>query len=300
MNESDPLLRRIQGDWTEVSSAWRKTKRSLNPKSVHDLRVTIRRLSASLSVLHSIIDDDRIVEVQRQFKKVQKRLGPLRDVQVQIASTKRWRRPASIRRFGNSLERFEKREGKRVLKILTGRRRKKLRRLLHRTETRTGSVLMNTSPALVFDKVSAAARTRLEELQKARAQLIASDPSSLHELRISAKKLRYLLESSEPLLGPVSKEQQQLLRNYQSELGAIRDMQVLEGKLREWAQGQDEGISRTVERRCRSLSQRRASRTNKFLETLHSSELLKTPFTELTHDTPLSETLWVAIEEDHS
>ena len=139
-------------------------------------------------------------------------------------------------------------------------------------DTHTAAMLRKTSRTVVVKKVRASVRTRYDDFQGIRANLVVSDPTSFHTLRVSTKLLRYSIESAETILGAVPKEQLQTLRNYQSELGAIRDMQLLEIRLRQWAEEQNEVTRREISQRCRSLSQRRALRMERFLKDANRRE----------------------------
>ena len=54
-SDAGPILTSLEQHWNELSADWRKTRADLNAKSVHDLRVAARRLTASLALLHSVL-----------------------------------------------------------------------------------------------------------------------------------------------------------------------------------------------------------------------------------------------------
>jgi CHAD domain-containing protein len=187
---------------------------------------------------------------------------------VQLAQIRKWKTPPAIRRFRTSLKRAETAQRKRVLQLLAGRRKKKLQTLLRKTEEKIAAQLKLTSPARIIERTERTVQTRSGDLESTRANLVASDPSSLHALRVSAKKLRYSLESAEPVLGSASKEQLRFLKNCQLALGEIRDMQLLTDTLREWARDQKDATREAAGQRCLRISKRQAVRLQRFLQTL--------------------------------
>jgi len=67
-------------------------------------------------------------------------------------------------------------------------------------------------------------RTRLDELRSlAPAALEPSASTAQHDLRIAAKRLRYLLEIVEPCFGPEAKAARDAAKQLQSVLGEIHD-----------------------------------------------------------------------------
>jgi CHAD domain-containing protein len=71
-------------------------------------------------------------------------------------------------------------------------------------------------------------RTRLDELRSlAPAALEPSAATAQHDMRIAAKRLRYVLEIAGPCLGPEAKEARDAAKRLQSVLGEIHDCDVM-------------------------------------------------------------------------
>lgn len=71
-------------------------------------------------------------------------------------------------------------------------------------------------------------RTRLDEmLSLAPAALEPSAATVQHDLRIAAKRLRYVLEITEPCFGPEAKAARDAAKRLQSVLGEIHDCDVM-------------------------------------------------------------------------
>src|SRR4051812_14740573 len=59
------------------------------------------------------------------------------------------------------------------------------------------------------------------------AALVPANVEQLHDMRIAAKRLRYLLELSEPLFGPPARKAAKVVKGLQDLLGEIHDCDEL-------------------------------------------------------------------------
>src|SRR5213594_4226786 len=84
MKRTAELASSFNRSWKQFSDTWKRTRTHASEKSVHDLRVSTRRLIATLELARVLSNRKDIAKVQRHFKKVLKSMGPLRDVQVQL------------------------------------------------------------------------------------------------------------------------------------------------------------------------------------------------------------------------
>jgi CHAD domain-containing protein len=112
----------------------------------------------------------------------------------------------------------------------------------------------------------------------------AQDPAAvktLHDLRIAAKRLRYLLELTGPsCLGPSSQRLVKDLRGLQDVLGEIHDCDVQLPRLRELARAAPEEQARGL----RSLAIHFATRRAELFERFHARwPELERAFTPLSH-----------------
>ncbi len=194
MKEASPILGQIEKQWKRFASGWKKTKHRREVKGVHALRGATRRLTALLVLLQSIVDDDRIEQIQRQFKKLQKRLGPIRDAQVQLLRIHR-KSPESLKPLERSLKKVEHKRDQKLKKHLTTRRRRELRQKLKGVEREARRALKSASAIAIHNKVRPVIAAAVDELAAAQAAVSMSDLASLHALRRAARQLRYLLES---------------------------------------------------------------------------------------------------------
>src|SRR5262245_26913325 len=109
MTPAEKLGSSLDKLWNEFSDAWRKARDQGSEKSIHDLRVRTRRLISTLEISRVLSRRPEIAKLQRQFKKVLKSTGDLRDVQVQIENTSEMRKSDLLEDFRRSLKRRERR-----------------------------------------------------------------------------------------------------------------------------------------------------------------------------------------------
>src|SRR5262245_50750125 len=109
MNHTDELLCSFDRSWDEFSAAWKKARAKASEKPIHDLRVSTRRLIATLELATALTKRQEIGDLQRRFKKVLRSMGPLRDIQVQLEQLSHMRQTPLMIDFKKTLERKEKR-----------------------------------------------------------------------------------------------------------------------------------------------------------------------------------------------
>ena len=126
MKRTGEFVSSFNRSWKRFSEAWENTRRNASEKAVHDLRVNTRRLIAKLELARVLSNRKGIARVQRHFKKVLKRIGPLRDVQVQLDNISGMRKGQVISDFRRRLQR---RESEEIQKIQSALKRDKKRRL---------------------------------------------------------------------------------------------------------------------------------------------------------------------------
>src|SRR5215468_5078835 len=114
MKRGADLLSSFDRSWKEFSEAWKNARSKASEKSIHDLRVKTRRLIAVLELAQALSSRNHIDKLQRRFKKVLKRMGPLRDLQVQLGNVTQIRQGRFIADFKDGLQRRERREVKRI------------------------------------------------------------------------------------------------------------------------------------------------------------------------------------------
>ena len=198
LNHLDKLL-------TELQENVPKALKDFDIDGIHDARVATRRLKAAMELLAPVLSDDHRKEFEKVLKKIRRRLGPLRDMDVMLehlskladhathGNTAQWL--AAQLEHRRDLARLESLEGPRSADVLA-----KLGSWWHvREEVIEAHEAIDTLVAqslhLQFDEFTEKANGLIRQMDAAgESDHARQDP---HELRIAGKLLRYTLELAE-------------------------------------------------------------------------------------------------------
>src|SRR5215472_6497357 len=97
----------LDTSWKAFSEAWKKARAKASEKSIHDLRVSTRRLVATLDLTQALSKNDQIAKLEGRFKRVLRGTGTLRDLQVQLLNVSQMRQSGLIVDFKRTLQRRE-------------------------------------------------------------------------------------------------------------------------------------------------------------------------------------------------
>ena len=209
---------------------------------LHDLRVSMRRARSAISQLDGVLPGDAR-ELTCELKWIGGITGPCRDLDVYLLEmpASRAMLPEALRDDLAPLERH----------IRTARSRAR-RRVARALRSERFGRLMGTWTAVAADTDTAGARRAdrpigdlaASRIRKAHRRIVrrgkglGEDPpaAALHQLRIDAKKLRYLLEFFGELFDPARVDALvKELKRLQDLLGGFNDMDVQRRRLREFA-----------------------------------------------------------------
>jgi CHAD domain-containing protein len=230
----NPLLKTADDYRGDLRKAWNNARTRLDEESIHDLRVATRRMNSALLLLETVLEEDRSSKARRRTKRVMKKLGPLRDIQVQITLVKKWKASTRVTRFLQWLEETEQRHRRGVRDYLATDRRKKVLREVKDFQRKAEKRLKDMPQASVTARLTAAIAQQRRNVETALQNVVASDPASLHALRIASRKLRYCLEAAAKAVGTPHRSEVEKLRQKQTELGHERDLHLLDEKYKEW------------------------------------------------------------------
>jgi CHAD domain-containing protein len=221
----------------ETLAEWDVALRRDQPRSVHQMRVTMRRLRSMLAVSRRLLDREVTEPVREGLAGVAAALGVVRDDEV-------------LR--GNLTALFEEADAsgiaagrRRVLTVLANEERAHRAAMQKAIDSESYVALWASLRALLLDPpfTDAAARSPRKELGKAvrktwerldghRDELAAMGPGresdeTVHELRKSAKRLRYAVdEAGSVLSSSASEEMAHRLKRFQEHAGSLRDDQL--------------------------------------------------------------------------
>src|SRR5262249_41889715 len=157
------------------------------------------------------------------FKKVLKGMSPLRDVQVQLESVSHMKQIDLLVAFRRSLKRRERREIQNIQNELKrGRRRRRLTDAVKVVPSELSRLHESFGDDRIRSSVERVLAFRRNEFLKAERQfhrLQPIDEQALHEMRIALKRLRYIVEAAQPVIGPSAKKRARKMQGFQQLMG---------------------------------------------------------------------------------
>lgn len=216
-----------------------------DPEALHDLRVAVRRLRAAERAFGDGLPEKLAATLRDDLRWLGRELGVVRDLDVQIARVEAFAAamPAPLRPgFAGLLGHLRDRRTADRTGMLAALDSDRYFGLLQRLErfadgrTRVPARGAGAAPvaALAAERIGKAFR-RLRK--QGRAVHGEPTPEQLHELRIRAKRLRYLLEFFGPLAGAPAARAAKRLARLQDLLGDYNDAMTTPGFVQEYVDG---------------------------------------------------------------
>jgi CHAD domain-containing protein len=227
-----------------------KILRSENPDQIHDLRVASRRLQAVVDVLTVAPASSSVRRLRRKIKRSRVVFSDVRncDVMIERIETRLKRRHAGRREAWMAVLEYvrERRSGactpalRKLSKLNFGRVYVRLQSFLasppeaaqanghgHALSVATGDVLLKSRLTAELEKAWRRFRTELTQSQQ------SLSGQAIHQARIAAKRLRYLVEVMDEFQIPGSRDTAKWLRQVQQYLGDWHDRDVEEQMIAE-------------------------------------------------------------------
>jgi CHAD domain-containing protein len=221
---------------------------SLDTEFLHDFRVTVRRTRSLLRQIRHVFPPSVVNHFSIEFSWIGRLTGPLRDIEVLLLALRE--RPedtcaGDMELLTAVLGQSRRLEHQKLVEALDSDRYRKL--LSDWEEFLTGSETRDQRPRNAERPLAHLISRRASRLSERIADGASSvdkhtDAVRLHELRIQAKKLRYLLDATPGLFDRVDLEVVLgALKKLQRVLGDFNDAQVQESRLLECAQELGDG-----------------------------------------------------------
>ncbi len=232
-------------------------------EALHDMRVAIRRLRNLLKAFRRILPRPEADALEARFRRLSKKLGPARDMDVWMRTLK------SMRVF----ERDGGREFSRRQREVQKRRREAARRVVTAPSTRALNAdfrLFLDQPAgeasdITLEKLAARAIRKSLDRVMERSRLPASFPArSAHLLRIACRRARYMAEFFAETPGKPAARLARRLKAVQDVLGDVHDCDICLNHLR-GAPLQPPGLAAELARRRRAHVARFGKAWNRLL-----------------------------------
>jgi CHAD domain-containing protein/CYTH domain-containing protein len=223
-----------------------------DPEGLHDFRVAIRRLRSCLRAWHSVLSDGLTPRILQRLRRLARATSESRDLEVHLAwvaaqdpELREYQKPG-VRWLEERLRRRQERASRRLARALERHYvpvDAKLRRRLAVYQATLDPRPLSAAAAL------APLMLRLAGELEARLALVESisDEARAHDVRIAAKRLRYLLDPFAPELDGAPAIVAQL-KSLQDMLGRLHDAHVFAAELADSLEGAAVEQARRVSR----------------------------------------------------
>jgi CHAD domain-containing protein len=264
-------LRRLLAMWRVHEPG---ARRGEDPEELHQLRVTARRIDATLGLFKRQLPAS-LVHARRTTKAVLRNLGAARDLDVQLSELAHYcaRLPEEERAAAEPL--------RARLESERSRARARLGRALDSEPTRRwletltlactdGSAPSGGDPATLV--MPQRVRRRFRKLRRSVGKLRAKSPmEAYHQVRRRAKQLRYATECGAGMFGKPAEELLKALRRLQDRLGAQQDAYMAQHRLAVLAADPASGLPPATLFLMGRLAEHHARRTSQAHRTLSRS-----------------------------
>ena len=219
------LLAAFDERWGKFHAQYKACRTEFSDDAVHDLRVAARRMLAVLGAARALAPHPRVRKAHRAVKDLIDDMDKLRDTQVMLVEiSKTIETLPELKSFQDFLTRRESKLMKAAQKRIKqkgfsdlSKRIKKIRENLEEEEQKDGQ----------FNERLLEAVTKAHSLAgQAYGQVDALQVASIHRLRLTFKKFRYLVEMAHPLIEDFPIANFKKMHDYQSMMGNIQDAEV--------------------------------------------------------------------------
>ena len=218
------LLAALDKRWKNYRAQLKRCRAEFSNEAVHDLRVAARRMLALVQLLNSIAARPRLQKLNRAFKDQLNQFDDLRDTQVMLAEiSETIKELPQLQKFQYHLQIVEED----LLKTL----RKKLKVIdlfdvSKRIRKTRESLETNSDDELALQTLQAVDHAFLVTKQR-HSWIDSAQSATIHRVRIAFKAFRYMVEIIQPLLKDFPPDNLKQMKDYQSLMGEIQDVEVI-------------------------------------------------------------------------
>ncbi len=227
-----------------------------DPEGIHQMRVSLRRMSSALAVFRSVIPRKITRAFFKEMRWAAKTLDRARDLDVYITENLLFKNTKQEGKMRKLAMKHRERAYDQVTDFVHGKRYTKLGDELHHwLETQGWRVDLSDEQREVLEgnitpfSSEVLDRQRIHVVEDGR-NIESLESESLHQLRIDCKKLRYTAEFFAPLYGDLMKDFVGHLQRLQDLLGTLHDTAVMPGLQKDLLKGKK---NRNLKRYARRL-----------------------------------------------
>jgi CHAD domain-containing protein len=222
------LANRVKMERRRYRKRLKRCSHHFSESAVHDLRVEIRRLLALLNLLRKLHYLGPLKKIRKVFKQRLDAFDELRDTHVQLSLLKPLEGQFPAARELTALLRQCKRQLTDELRqeVQTAKPARLMRKL-KAVEKQLRKMPAKMPREAARKTVLAALRKAYDRVVKLRRRIHPNHLVTIHRTRVAFKNFRYVCESLRPFLPGLKKEGFGRMRDYQTLMGNIQDMEML-------------------------------------------------------------------------
>jgi len=261
------IIQALDTRWNEYLVCLKRYQETASGKSVHDLRVSIRRLTTTIDLIDRFNPDNIVRQARVKLKAQLSDLSLLRDVHVEMVRVRRFLKELpEMKAFYEELRTRESKYLKSAKKIPWKSDRRFVETAVNRAKIRLNARRATTSVEDSRKIVDAAMDISFDNLSKKLGNVTPTDYSSIHRVRLAFKPVRYTLEMLQPVLG-LEIRQIRTATFLARLMGQIQDLEVLMKDLVEFKWKQDNVLGAVMEIWL-ELERRKIAATERFLRSM--------------------------------
>lgn len=233
---SEAAVKVLKVNFARLKTREAGTRRGVDPEELHDMRVAARRMGAAWHVFASAFKPGKTKKIRQRLEVITDRLGSARDLDVLSEGLDAYRLALgdgngasldplkSVWRHQRSVARDSL-----VRELDSGRYEtfvKEMGEFLQTGAQSASTLTVPTAPHRVRDRAPSEIWAAYEAVRAYELVLPWADIETLHDLRLTSKKLRYALEFFGEALGPGSDSLLQKVAALQDHLGRLNDADV--------------------------------------------------------------------------
>ncbi len=255
MDTPSPLVEALDARWLKYYNNLEACRQAFSEEAVHDVRVSTRRLLALVDLLRALPNSPPLKNLRRAFKEQLDGYDDLRDTQVMLLKVSE--ALAALPELAPYEQYLKQREEKLLQRAAKQVEALDLTSLTQHIEAAHQALLTPTDEEALRQTLLQSVDETYGAVLRRYSKVDASQPSTIHRLRVAFKKLRYMLEIIQPFLPGVPARLFKDMHAYQTAMGDIQDMEVLLAALAGYAKrcaSYDPGPARRYFQRCHALA----------------------------------------------
>jgi len=283
----------LDKSWNNYLACLDRFQQSPSGKTVHDLRVSIRRFTSVVDLVDRFNPDNIVRRARLMLKEQLSELSTLRDIHVELVRVRQFlKQLPEMKTFYEELQSKEGRCLKAAKKMPWKANRKFIENAVNRAQIKLNARRSTTTTESARKIVETGLDVAFDGLSKRLQNVTLADYTSIHKVRLAFKPVRYTLEALQPVLSLDSKR----LRNatiLSKMMGQIQDLEVLMKDMIEFGWKKESVLSAVIEIWL-DIERQKVETAQRFMKAIPKfSEIWKPIIFEQVDVTPSSKTLYV-------